>query len=240
MLLREYVAAKVQSSGQWGSAKAVGVPDDACIPTLRGPGPLGGGGRRTKPGHDVIHLRGRFPSNALNTRRSSGIVVDDIHIQALSGLGSEQNVDETPVKFGSNRAQRPSIRFADESPMEEYRSPSRSDLPNPDASSSQARSNHLNKVKSNFASIITHEDGRPIVTERTSVLGFQSVETAELLVPMRWLEEFQENPQLVIAHMNIIQVFNFPLQSIYGFNHCRDTSNHIPRLSRSLLRCEEV
>ncbi|GAC97711.1 hypothetical protein PHSY_005298 [Pseudozyma hubeiensis SY62] len=139
MLLREYVAAKVQSSGQWGSAKAVGVPDDACIPTLRGPGPLGGGGRRTKPGHDVIHLRGRFPSNALNTRRSSGIIVDDIHIQALSGLGSEQNVDDAAVKFGSNRAQRPSIRFADESPMEEYRSPSRSDLPNPDASSSQAQ-----------------------------------------------------------------------------------------------------
>ncbi|CBQ69922.1 conserved hypothetical protein [Sporisorium reilianum SRZ2] len=136
MLLREYVAARVQNSGGWGSAKAVGVPDDACIPTLRGPGPLGGGGKRNKPGHDVVHLRGRFPANALTGRRSSGIVVNDVHIQALSMIGSELNVDDAkPTARG------PSIRFVDDG--EDYmRSLSRSasgvDVPNPDASSSQA------------------------------------------------------------------------------------------------------
>ncbi|EST08319.1 FAR-17a/AIG1-like protein [Kalmanozyma brasiliensis GHG001] len=140
MLLREYVAAKVQGSGGWGSAKAVGVPDDACIPTLRGPGPLGGGGRRTKPGHDVVHLRGRFPQNALTGRRSSGIVVDDVHIQALSGIGSELNVEETK-SVGARSLRRPSTRFEgyDDGFGRTSMSRNRLDLPNPDASSSQAQ-----------------------------------------------------------------------------------------------------
>lgn len=138
MLLREYIAAKVQKSGQWGSARAVGVPDDACIPTMRGPGPLGGGGRRSKPGHDVIHLRGRFPSNALNARRSSGIVVDDVHIHALSMVGSELNVDDVAKMSGGRR----SIRFAEDfEPQEDgaNRSRSRTDLPDLDATSSQTQ-----------------------------------------------------------------------------------------------------
>ncbi|GAK67093.1 uncharacterized protein PAN0_016d5319 [Moesziomyces antarcticus] len=138
MLLREVVAAKVQKSGGWGSAKAVGVPDDACIPTRRGPGPLGGGGKRTKPGHDIIHLRGRFPSNALVGDRSSGIVVDDVQIHALSMVGSELNVDE--VKTPISRSTRPSIRFeGDDHALAPSRSRSRqADLPNADASSSEA------------------------------------------------------------------------------------------------------
>ncbi|SNX86667.1 uncharacterized protein MEPE_05376 [Melanopsichium pennsylvanicum] len=92
MLIREAVVAKVQKSGEWGSGKPIGVPDDACIPTLRGPGPLGGGGKRRKPGYDVIHLRGRFPQNALTGNRSSGIVVDDIQIHALSMIGSQADI----------------------------------------------------------------------------------------------------------------------------------------------------
>lgn len=43
---REYLAAKIQFSGGWGSAKAMGVPDEAVINTTRGPGPEGEGGRR--------------------------------------------------------------------------------------------------------------------------------------------------------------------------------------------------
>lgn len=141
ILLREFVAARVQKSGQWGSAKAVGVPDNACIPTMRGPGPLGGGGRRTKAGHDVIHLRGRFPCNALTGRRSSGIVVDDIHIHALSALGgSESNVDEATKSVALDRFQPRSIRFAgDVDNTHIYRSASITDVPNPDAGSSQAQ-----------------------------------------------------------------------------------------------------
>lgn len=139
ILLREVVAAKVQRSGGWGSAKAVGVPDDACIPTTRGPGPLGGGGKRTKPGHDVIHLRGRFPVNSLTGDRSSGIVIDDIQIHALSRIGSESGfpttTDEEPKKARSGRG----IRFEDD----EYlgvpsRSASRMNVPNVNASSSEA------------------------------------------------------------------------------------------------------
>ncbi|PWY99319.1 hypothetical protein BCV70DRAFT_148448, partial [Testicularia cyperi] len=84
VLIRETVAARVQQSGGWGSAKAVGVDDDACIPTTRGPGPLGGGGVRTRPGHDSLPLRGRFPSNALRGNRSSVVmVVDDDTLPAL-------------------------------------------------------------------------------------------------------------------------------------------------------------
>ncbi|SPO30109.1 uncharacterized protein UTRI_05948 [Ustilago trichophora] len=147
MLIREYVAAKVQKSGGWGSAKAVGVADDACIPTLRGPGPLGGGGKRSKPGHDVIHLRGRFPQNALTGNRSSGIVVDDVQIHALSMVGSELNIldDAKSVAARSARSARPSMRFsqggyADEGAYSHApsRSRSRLDVPNQDASSSEA------------------------------------------------------------------------------------------------------
>ncbi|TKY88164.1 hypothetical protein EX895_002874 [Sporisorium graminicola] len=135
MLLREYVAAKLQGSGGWGSARAVGVPDDACIPTLRGPGPLGGGGKRVRPGHDVVHLRGRFPCNALtNGARSSGILVDDVHIQALSMVGSELNVDSVKPHM-----LRPDVRSADCDVRSLSRSASRLDVPTPDASSSQAR-----------------------------------------------------------------------------------------------------
>ncbi len=150
MLIREVVAAKVQKSGGWGSAKAVGVPDDACIPTMRGPGPLGEGGKRTKPGHDVIHLRGRFPQNALTGNRSSGIVVDDIQIHALSMLGSRSQLDLVGGTSGDNDAKsisrsmsnvnpgnnavsnRPSIRFSGYDDVEDYnytttsRAPSRS------------------------------------------------------------------------------------------------------------------
>ena len=118
------------------------MSDDACIPTLRGPGPIGGGGRRSKPGHDVIHLRGRFPQNALTGNRSSGIVVDDIQIHALSMVGSELNLDDAKSVARSARSARPSIRFS-EYDTEGYghapsRSRSRLDVPNPDASSSEA------------------------------------------------------------------------------------------------------
>lgn len=58
--LRELVAAKVQKSGAWGSARAHGVEDDACVPTRRGPGPEGEGGSRE---HGV--LRGRWPASAV-------------------------------------------------------------------------------------------------------------------------------------------------------------------------------
>nr|CDI55983.1 conserved hypothetical protein [Melanopsichium pennsylvanicum 4] len=108
---REAVVAKVQKSGEWGSGKPIGVPDDACIPTLRGPGPLGGGGKRRKPGYDVIHLRGRFPQNALTGNRSSGIVVDDIQIHALSMIGSQADIldvngdrDMDAKSFGARKA----------------------------------------------------------------------------------------------------------------------------------------
>lgn len=141
MLIREVIAAKVQKSGGWGSAKAVGVPDDACIPTLRGPGPLGGGGKRTKPGYDGIKLRGRFPQNALTGRRSSGIVVDDVHVQALSMVGSELQLEETK---SVSPAHRPSVRFSgyenegSESPRSGSRSLAVANFPNLDASSSEA------------------------------------------------------------------------------------------------------
>lgn len=43
---REWLAAKIQGSGGWGSAKAKGVSDEALFMTKRGPGPDGQGGRR--------------------------------------------------------------------------------------------------------------------------------------------------------------------------------------------------
>ncbi|PWN44194.1 hypothetical protein IE81DRAFT_321596 [Ceraceosorus guamensis] len=45
--LREWLAALLQRSGGWGSAKPVGVPDDALVPTKFGPGPDGEGGQRS-------------------------------------------------------------------------------------------------------------------------------------------------------------------------------------------------
>jgi hypothetical protein len=47
IFFREWVAAKIQGSGGWGSAKAKGVADEALFVTKRGPGPEGEGGRRS-------------------------------------------------------------------------------------------------------------------------------------------------------------------------------------------------
>lgn len=66
IFLREWIAARIQRSGGWGSAKAVGVLDDACIPTRRGPGPEGEGGLRPRDStSNYAGLRGRWPANAL-------------------------------------------------------------------------------------------------------------------------------------------------------------------------------
>ena len=126
MLGREVLAAKVQRSGGWGSAKAVGVPDDACIPTIRGPGPLGGGARRAIPGHDAIHLRGRFPHNALPPPRSRSTPLN-VPIQTHSTLNFKLNMDETKslVTSGSGANAPTNGRTT-------------LDMPNPDASSSEA------------------------------------------------------------------------------------------------------
>lgn len=78
---REFLAAKIQNSGGWGSAKAMSVDDDACIPTRRGPGPLGGGGRRR---HETHLLRGRFPTNALGDRRASRVTVASLAAHRLT------------------------------------------------------------------------------------------------------------------------------------------------------------
>lgn len=108
-------------------------------PQTRGPGPLGRGGKRTKPGHDVIHLRGRFPVNALTDDRSSGIVIDDIQIHALSRIGSDAGfgtaTEEEPEKGWSARG----IRFEDDGYTGvPNRSASRMNVPNVNASSSEA------------------------------------------------------------------------------------------------------
>lgn len=49
IFVREWVASRIQRSGQWGSAKAMGVCDDSVLHTIQGPGPEGEGGRK----HDV-------------------------------------------------------------------------------------------------------------------------------------------------------------------------------------------
>ena len=51
IFLREWSAAKVshETKAGWGTAKAVGVPDDALWPSTRGPGPEGEGGSRSLP-----------------------------------------------------------------------------------------------------------------------------------------------------------------------------------------------
>ncbi|KAN0062904.1 hypothetical protein ACQY0O_004725 [Thecaphora frezii] len=59
IFLRESVAARLQRSGAWGSARIAGVPDDACIATQRGPGPEGEGGKQNQD----QNLRGRWPAN---------------------------------------------------------------------------------------------------------------------------------------------------------------------------------
>lgn len=64
IFLREFIAAKIQFSGGWGSAKALGVPDEALVATQRGPGPEGEGGRRIGEDQSSL-LRQRWPAGAL-------------------------------------------------------------------------------------------------------------------------------------------------------------------------------
>lgn len=73
IFLRELVAAKVQRSGQWGSAKPLGVHDDALFVTRRGPGPEGEGGRRKDAG-ELQHAEGwrqRWPAAAAASTNAS-------------------------------------------------------------------------------------------------------------------------------------------------------------------------
>ncbi|PWN53572.1 hypothetical protein IE53DRAFT_144999 [Violaceomyces palustris] len=74
IFLREYLASKLQKGQDvkgWGNARIKGVEDRACLPTRRGPGPEGEGGRRRDL---VTELRGRFDlvnQEALTNRVSS-------------------------------------------------------------------------------------------------------------------------------------------------------------------------
>lgn len=64
IFMREWIAAKIQRSGQWCSAKAMGVSDEAMIVTDRGPGPEGEGGRRhaASDGQQTEGYRQRWPT----------------------------------------------------------------------------------------------------------------------------------------------------------------------------------
>ena len=74
--LREVLAAKLQRSGGWGSAKPVGVPDEALLPTDVGPGPDGEGSPRPVAGaapdaapsaHDAAWTPSHVPVSASTT-----------------------------------------------------------------------------------------------------------------------------------------------------------------------------